>query len=99
MERMSPRTATIDEVTSTAQIAIWTTSNTSRTVIRRPNAPVDPALTISYGLARRIWRTGTIPNRTPLTNAKTNATSTDAGSAFLAGPLNGLGADRSLEET
>jgi len=29
MERMSPRTATIDEVTSTAQIAIWTTSNTS----------------------------------------------------------------------
>jgi hypothetical protein len=29
----------------------------------------------------------------------TNATSTDAANAFLAGPLNGLGADRSLEET
>ena len=40
----SPRTATIDEVTSTAQIAICTTSNMSRTVIRRPASPIDPSL-------------------------------------------------------
>ena len=34
-ERMSPRTATMEEVISTAQMAICTTSNRSRTVIRR----------------------------------------------------------------
>src|SRR5260370_13882996 len=52
-ERTSPRTATIDDVTSTAQIAICTTNSTSRAVIRRPTEPVDPALTIWYGLALR----------------------------------------------
>jgi hypothetical protein len=46
-ERVSPRTETIEEVTSTAQIAICTTSNASRTVIRRPTLPVEPDLTIS----------------------------------------------------
>ncbi len=45
-ERASPRTATIEEVTSTAQIAICTTSSRSRSVIRRPIVPVDPDLTI-----------------------------------------------------
>jgi hypothetical protein len=46
-ERTSPRTATIEEVTSTAQIAICTTSNTSRSVMRRPGMPFDPDFTIS----------------------------------------------------
>ena len=41
-ERASPRTATIEEVTSTAQIAICTPSNRSRTVIRRATLPLDP---------------------------------------------------------
>ena len=43
-ERISPRTATIEEVTSTAQIAICTTSNRSRTVIRRPTLPLGSRL-------------------------------------------------------
>ncbi len=73
-ERASPRTATIEEVTSTAQIAICTTSKRSRTVIRRPAAPLDPALTIWYGSVLSTWRTGTIPKRNPLTNARARAT-------------------------
>jgi hypothetical protein len=43
-DRTSPRTATSDEVTSTAQIATCVTSNKSRTVIRRTTVPVDPDL-------------------------------------------------------
>ncbi len=39
----NPRTATSEEVTSTAQMAICTTSSRSRTVIRRPAVPADPA--------------------------------------------------------
>ena len=46
-ERSIPRTATNEEVTSKAQMAICTTSNRSRTVIRRPTLPVDPDLTTS----------------------------------------------------
>jgi hypothetical protein len=45
IERTSPRTATSEEVTSTAQIAIWTTSKMSRTEVRRPTTLVDPDLT------------------------------------------------------
>ncbi len=41
-ERSSPRTATIEEVISTAQMAICATSNRSRPVIRRPSLLVDP---------------------------------------------------------
>ena len=73
-ERSNPRTATIDDVTRTAQMAICTTSSTSRTVSLRPILALDPALTISYGLARRTWRTGTMPKRNPLTKARTKAT-------------------------
>ena len=43
-ERKSPRTATSEEVTSTAQIAICTTSNKSRTLIRRRTVAVEPDL-------------------------------------------------------
>ena len=64
----------LEDVTSTAQIAIWTTSKMSRTVMRRPNRLFDRALTISYGLALNTCRTGTIPNRKPLSNARTKAT-------------------------
>ena len=38
-ERIGPRTATIDEVTSTAQIAICTTSSESRTPNRQFRSP------------------------------------------------------------
>jgi len=72
-ERANPRTATREEVTSTAQIAICAASSRSRTVIRRPTVPVDPAFTIWYGLARSTWRTGTMPKRNPLTSAKAKA--------------------------
>ena len=40
----------------------------------KPARRLDPALTISYGLARSTWRTGTMPKRNPLTKAKTKAT-------------------------
>ena len=46
-ERANPRTATIEAVISTAQMAICATSKTSRTVIRRPILAVDPAFTTS----------------------------------------------------
>jgi hypothetical protein len=65
-ERTSPRTATNEEGTSNAQIAISTTSNRSRSVIRRPVLPVDSDLTTSYGLVRRTCLTGTTPKRKPL---------------------------------
>ena len=45
-DRASPRTATKEEVTSTAQIAICAPSSSSRTVTRRPMPPADPDLTI-----------------------------------------------------
>jgi hypothetical protein len=74
MERMSPRTATIDEVTSTAQIAIWTTSNTSRTVIRRPNRARRSRFDdlVRIGPENLAHRNNSEQN--PLTNAKTKAT-------------------------
>jgi hypothetical protein len=43
-DRSSPRTATMEEVTSRAQIATCTTSSRSRMAIRRPAMPVGPAL-------------------------------------------------------
>ena len=72
-ERASPRTATSEEVTSSAQIAICATSNRSRIVIRRPILPSDPDLMISYGSVRRTCFTGTAPNRNPLTRANSKA--------------------------
>ena len=73
-ERTSPLTATSEEVTRTAQIAIWATSSTSRSVTLRPILALDPALMISYGLAPRICRIGTMPKRNALSNARPNAT-------------------------
>ena len=81
-ELRSPRTATIDDVTSTAQIAICTTSNMSRTVIRRRLDVLDPDLTISYGSVLSTWRTGARPKRSPLTNARTKATPYTFASGF-----------------
>ena len=73
-ERSNPRTATIEEVTSTAQIAICNTSNRSRNVTRAPITPVDPDLTIWYESTFSTWRTGTMPKRIPLASAKIKAT-------------------------
>ena len=81
-ERTSPRTATSEDVTRTAQIAICATRSTSRIVSLRPILAFDPALTISYGLARRIWRIGTMPNKNPLSRAKPKATSESIGSGL-----------------
>src|SRR5260370_927806 len=78
-ERARPRTATIEEVTSTAQIAICTASNRSRTVTRRPLL-IDPDLTISYGSVRSTCLTGTAPERNPL--AKANCDLRRAGHFF-----------------
>jgi hypothetical protein len=74
---ISPRTATSEDVTSTAQMETCITSSTSRAFTRRPElpaiTPADPALTTSYGLVRKIWRTGTAPKRKPLAKASNNA--------------------------
>jgi hypothetical protein len=43
-DRTIPRTATMDDVTSTAQIAICTPSNRSRMVNRRSGVDLDPGL-------------------------------------------------------
>ena len=74
MERSSPRTATSEEVTSTAQIAICTTSKMSRTEIRRPTTLVDPDFTTWYGSVRSTCLTGTAPNRNPLAKLSRTAT-------------------------
>jgi hypothetical protein len=46
-ERTIPRTATSEEVTSTAQMAICAASSRSRNVFRRPNLPDDSDLMIA----------------------------------------------------
>ena len=62
-ERAIPRIATIEAVTSTAQMAICTASNKSRTVSRRPGVDLEPDLMMSYGSVRRTSRTGAAPHR------------------------------------
>src|SRR5215510_12324477 len=62
-ERISPRTATIEEVTSTAQMAICATISTSRTVMRLPTLVMVPDLTISYGFVCSTCLTGTAPKQ------------------------------------
>ncbi len=52
-ERTSPRTATIEEVTSTAQIAICTTSKRSRRVIRRPASTARPGFDDLIGIGAK----------------------------------------------
>ena len=62
-ERSIPRTATNEEVTSKAQMAICTTSRTSRIVKRRsPATPALPVRITCHGSERITCRTGTIPN-------------------------------------
>jgi hypothetical protein len=72
---MSPRTATIEEVISTAQMAICAASKKSRRVMRRPTVPTDPDLMIPNGAILNNWRTGTRPKRIPLSNANSKAIS------------------------
>ncbi len=71
MDRTSPRTATSEEVTNTAQIAICTASRMSRTVNRRsPPTFAAPVRITCHGSARNTWRTGTIPKSKPLDERK-----------------------------
>ena len=75
MDRTRPRTATSEDVTSTAQIAICTASRTSRSVKRRsPPTPAAPVRITCQGSERITCRTGTIPNSRPLANASPSAT-------------------------
>ena len=73
-ERTNPRTATIDEVTSKAQMAICRATNISRKVRRRPSFVTEPDFTISYGSVSSTCLTGTAPNSMPLTKASSAAT-------------------------
>ena len=88
-DRASPRTATSDDVTSTAQIAICPASNKSRSVNRRMPPTAPPARIVCHGSAFITCRTGTIPNSSPLTNASANATTYVHASGFT-GTLIGI---------
>src|ERR1700728_3099047 len=83
-ERTNPRTATREDVTSTAQIAICTTSSTSRVLIFFPPLVLVPAFTTSYGLVRSTCLTGTAPNSSPLNSASSTATTYTCPSGFTA---------------
>jgi hypothetical protein len=75
VRRWHPRTATSEDVTSTAQIAICTASRTSRTANRlRPSTPAAPVRITCHGSARITCRSDTIPNSKALPNASTSAT-------------------------
>src|SRR5579864_1434315 len=73
-ERTNPRTATIDEVTSRAQIAICKLSSASRKVMRCRSFVSELDFTISYGSVCSTCLTGTAPNSMPLANASNTAT-------------------------
>ena len=83
IERASPRTATRDDVTSTAQIAICTTSRKSRTVKRRsPPTLAAPVRITCHGSERITCRTGTMPNSSPLASDNASATAYVLASGF-----------------
>ena len=73
-ERSNPRTATIEDVTNRAQMAICTATNASRKVIWRPNFVTEPDFTISYGSVSSTCLAGTAPKRIPLRKASSRAT-------------------------
>jgi hypothetical protein len=75
MDRASPRIATREDVTKTAQMAICTASRTSRSVNRRiPPTLAAPVRITFHGSVSITWRTGIIPNRSPLASANPKAT-------------------------
>ncbi len=73
-ERASPRTATSEEVMSTAQMAICAIRSRSRMVKRRIVESLMPVRMVCQGSARSTWRTGTMPKSSPLASAIASAT-------------------------